>query len=100
LKWLVIRETLSPGDPRITNHPSLSTIPWEKTSMRRLCLGIAGVVLASTLAGCGEPAVQETSAEKTDVTGPGFDAMKNDMLKGMQTKSYQKKAAAPKEKTP
>jgi hypothetical protein len=64
--------------------------------MCRLCLGIAGVVLASTLAGCGGPDVQMGTAEKTDVTSPGFVQMQNDMKKSLETKSYLKKPAAPK----
>jgi hypothetical protein len=34
----------------------LFSFRWEKTSMRRLCLGIAGTVVAVSLAGCGESA--------------------------------------------
>jgi len=45
-------------------NQALFSFRWEKTSMRRLCLGIAGTVLAVSFAGCGESGDDEVHTYK------------------------------------
>jgi hypothetical protein len=70
------------------------TFPGEKPSMSRFCLGIAGVVLAFSLIGCGDTEVDKgpMGFKPTDTTP--FKEMTRQMQESMQKKSYMKKAVA------
>ncbi len=54
--------------------------------MRRSCLGIAGVLLASALAGCGETKEEGPGAYK-GTNSPEIEALSKQMQENMKNKS-------------
>ena len=58
--------------------------------MRRYCLGIAGIVVAATLAGCGDTGVQEGAVPFKGTSTEPFNAMKNEMQKNAKTQAQAK----------
>jgi hypothetical protein len=68
--------------------------------MRRICLGIAGGLLAVSVAGCGEPS-EEGPISYKGTTSPGIEKLRDTMAenakgksaaaKGMEDKSTAKK---------
>jgi hypothetical protein len=71
-------------------HSQLLTFPWEKTSMRRFCSGIAGVVVAFTLAGCGES--EPEGPVQFKATNPaGLDKQLDIMSENQKNKAFTKK---------
>jgi hypothetical protein len=65
----------------------------EKPSMSRFCLGIAGVVLGCSLAGCGDTEVDKgpVGFKPTDTTP--FKEMTRQMQESMKRGAYKHKAA-------
>jgi hypothetical protein len=63
--------------------------------MRRICLGIAGIVL-SVLAGCSDTSVQEGPVPFKGTSTEPFNAMKNQMQKNVQGGTYGKTGEAAK----
>jgi len=59
--------------------------------MRRFCSGIAGVILAFTLAGCGESAEPEGPVQFKGTNPPGLDKQLDVMSENMKNKAYTKK---------
>jgi hypothetical protein len=55
--------------------------------MRRSCLSIAGVLLASALAGCGEPAEEGPKPYKETEQGPGIKQLIETQNNNMKNKS-------------
>jgi hypothetical protein len=70
--------------------------------MRRICLGIAGSVLAVSLAGCGEP-TEEGPVSYKGTTSPAIEKLRDNMGENMKnkaatTKGAEDKSAAKKDK--
>jgi hypothetical protein len=61
--------------------------------MRRTCSGIAGVVLACTLAGCGESQPESGTKPFQGTSNPAIEQQLENMSKNMQNKAFQKGAA-------
>jgi hypothetical protein len=61
--------------------------------MRRFCMGIAGVILAFTLTGCGETVDEGPKGFKA-TNDPSIDALRDQMSKQVKTQDYKKKPAA------
>jgi hypothetical protein len=60
-------------------------------TMRRLTLGIAGTLLASALAGCGEPAPQDEAVPVQRSNSEQFNAAKGQLERGIKSDTYTKK---------
>jgi hypothetical protein len=60
--------------------------------MRRICLGIAGSVLAVSLAGCGEP-TEEGPVSYKGTTSPAIEQLRDNMGENMKNKSATTKGA-------
>jgi hypothetical protein len=56
-------------------------------------MGIAGVILAFTLTGCGETVDEGPKGFKA-TTDPSIDALRDQMSRQMKTQDYKKKPAA------
>ena len=54
--------------------------------MRRSCLGIAGVLLASALAGCGEPSEEGPKPYKETELSPAIKQLTENQNKNVTTK--------------
>ena len=63
--------------------------------MHRIRSGIAGMALASILAGCGDSSVDEGPKEFKPTDTAPFQPMFNEMKEKMKDKSYTKKAVPP-----
>jgi hypothetical protein len=61
--------------------------------MRRWYLRIAGFLLASSLAGCGDTGGQPGTGSATGTGADQFKSISNQMQKNMQDKSYTTKAS-------
>jgi hypothetical protein len=61
--------------------------------MRRFCMGIAGVILAFTLTGCGET-VDEGPVGFKGTNSPAIDALRDNMSKSVKSGEYTKKPPA------
>ena len=62
--------------------------------MRRSRLGIAGIVLAAALAGCGDSGVQEGTVPFKGTNTEPLNAMKNEMKKAAQAQANEQKSEA------
>jgi hypothetical protein len=65
--------------------------------MRRLCSGIAGIILAVTFAGCGETTVDEGPKPFKPTDMQPLEPMLKQMQEVQKSKAYTKKSVAPKE---
>jgi hypothetical protein len=61
--------------------------------MRRFCMGIAGVILAFTLTGCGDTVDEGPKGFKA-TTDPSIEALRDQMSKQAKGQDYKKKPAA------
>jgi hypothetical protein len=68
--------------------------------MHRFRSGIAGIVLAGVLAGCGGSTVEEGPKPFTSTDTKQMDGMVKELQDGMKKKSYTTKPAPEKSKEP
>jgi outer membrane PBP1 activator LpoA protein len=59
--------------------------------MRRICWVIAGVVLAFTLAGCGESAPEAGPVDYKGTNSAAIDSLRKQMSENMANKNHLKK---------
>jgi hypothetical protein len=74
------------GQSPTTRRLSLYCLGWEFTTMRRVCLGIAGSLMTVALAGCGE-SNEEGPISYKGTNSPAIEKLRDGMAENAKSKS-------------